>query len=191
LPKLEALQLSKAPSTNWKVLYATKDFENAPTKALREKIKKFITERNLTKLSVSLDVYTMTDNFVVIHGMTSEDLANGVASVLKEFKEYKVTEPAILISAENYTIVQIKKNLEEYLAGNLPANTIQPNWDGTIEKAPEPQQPKPEQPPVNNNQQGKSQDAPINSNGKEPSGEEQQYGPPPSPQQMGGAGKKG
>jgi hypothetical protein len=189
LPKLEALQLSKAPSKSWKVLYATKDFENAPTKALREKIKKFITDRDLKKLSVSLDIYTATDNFVVIHGMNSEDLANGVASVLKEFKEYKVQETPIVISAENYTIVQIKKNLDVYLAGNLPDTAPQPNWDGTFEKAPEPQQQKPQQ-PVNNQQQAQPQDMPNNPNGKEePSGG--QFGPPPSPQGGDKSGKKG
>jgi hypothetical protein len=191
LPKLEALKLSNAPSKNWKILYATKDFESAATKLLLEKINKLIKDKNLTKLSVSLDVYTMTDNFVVIHGTTSQDLADGVASVLKEFKEYKVPDTAILISAENYTIVQIKKNLDEYLAGNLPDNAPQPNWDGTLEKIIEPvQSSPPQQQPVNNNQQqGQPQNQPINPDGKDSQGSEPEYGPPPSPQ-MGG-GKKG
>lgn len=192
LPKLEALQLSKAASKNWKVLYATKDFENAPTKALREKIKKFIADRSLNKLSVSLDIYTMTDNFVVIHGVTSEDLANGVASVLKEFKEYKVPETPIIISAENYTIVQIKKNLEEYLAGGLPESAPQPNWDGTIEKLPEPVPPPQQQPPVDkNNPQGDpSQDIKgSDPKGSNPKGKEGEFGPPPAP--GGNTGKKG
>ncbi len=189
LPKLEALRLSRAPSKSWKVLYATKDFENASTKTLRDKIKKFIADKDLKKLSVSLDIYTTTDNFVVIHGMNSEDLANGVASVLKEFKEYKVPETPIVISAENYAIVQIKKNLDEYLAGNLPETAQQPNWDGSFEKTPEPQQ-QPQQ-PVNNSQQTQPQNIPNNQNDKdEPSGE-QQYGPPPSPQSMEKSGKKG
>jgi hypothetical protein len=190
LPKLEALQLSRAPSKSWKVLYATKDFENAPTKTLREKIKKFIADRSLNKLSVSLDIYTMTDNFVVIHGMNSEDLAKGVSSILKEFKEYKVPDNAIVISAENYTIVQIKKNIDEYLAGNLPELAPQPNWDGTIERVPVPQ---PKQ-----QQQAQQQIQPLNpenpqNNPKDMKNpEEGQYGPPPSPQ-MGGSksGKKG
>ena len=200
LPKLEALQLSKAPSKSWKILYETKDFEDKSTKALREKIKKFIADRSLNKLSVSLDGYTMTDNFVVIHGMTSEDLAKGVASILKEFKEYKVPNPAIVISAENYTIVQIKKNLGEYVAGDFPESAPQPNWDGTFERVPPPQ-PKPvQQQPVNNAQQQQQQDQlkgqpqpqqpdlkgsrSRSKDGAEPGGE---FGPPPAP--MGGKGK--
>lgn len=197
LPKLEALQLSNAPSKSWKILYATKDFESAPTKKLRETIKKFITDRNLTKLSVSLDIYTMNDNFVVIHGMASQDLAKGVADVLKEFKEYKVPEEAIVISAENYTIVQIKKNLPEYLAGGLPESAPQPNWDGTLEKLPEPQKPKPEPQQVNNNTQQNNQTPEMpkgmnENDSKSDDGKNQQFGPPPAPG-MGGSksGKKG
>ncbi len=194
VPKLEALQLTSAPSKNWKILYATKDFEDKSTKELREKIKKFIADRGLTKVSISLDIYTMTDNFVVIHGMNSQDLANGMAQILKEFKEYKVQQTPIVISAENYTIVQIKKNIDEYLAGNLPASAPQPNWDGTVEKAPEPQKQKQQDQPVNNNQQPQSSPVNPNGNGKDPAGDSQ-FGPPPTPQmpQMGGekSGKKG
>ena len=188
IPKLESLQLSNAPSKNWKVLYATTDFENKATKTLREKINKFITERNLTKLSVSLDIYTMTDNFVVIHGITSEDLAKGITSVLKEFKEYKVQETPIIISVENYTIVQIKKNIAEYLAGNLPDTAPQPNWDGTIEKVVAVQKP---QPPVEVNQQPQqNQEMQNEFNGKDKQPDGEKLGPPPSPG-MPSSGKKG
>ena len=182
LPKLEALQLSKASSKNWKVLYSTKDFEDAPTKTLQNKIQKFITDRNLTKLSISSDIYTMTDNFVVIHGLSSEDLANGVATVLKEFKEYKVQETPIIISSENYTVIQIKKNLSDYLSGNIPANSTQPIWDGTVEKAPGAEPTKPPVPVNNNQQTGQStQDLKNNSKGREEPSGGQEYGPPPSP----------
>lgn len=188
IPKLESLQLSNAPSKNWKVLYATTDFENKATKTLREKINKFITERNLTRLSVSLDIYTMTDNFVVIHGITSEDLAKGITSVLKEFKEYKVQETPIIISVENYTIVQIKKNIAEYLAGNLPDTAPQPNWDGTIEKVAAVQKP---QPPVEVNQQPQqNQEMQNEFNGKDKQPDGEKLGPPPSPG-MPSSGKKG
>ena len=186
LPKLEALKLSKAPSKNWKILYRTKDFEDVGTKVLREKIKKFIADRSLNKLSVSLDIYTMTDNFVVMHGINSEDLAIGITSILKDYKDYKVQETPIIISEENYTVVQIKKNLDEFLAGNLPETALQPNWDGTLEHASEPQQP---MPIAKNNQKAQpSMDNPnnINIKGKDQRGGEQnsggqEFGLPPSP----------
>ncbi|WP_293874387.1 gliding motility protein [Flavobacterium sp.] len=193
LPKLEALQLSKASSKNWKVLYSSKDLDEAVTKALRDKIQKFITDRNLTKLSISSDIYTMTDNFVVIHGMTSEDLAKGVATVLKEFKEYKVQETPIIISTENYTVVQIKKNLADYLSGNILADAPQPSWDGTLDKAPESQQPKPPVPTNNNQQTGQqpTQDLKNNAKGREEPSGGQEYGPPPSPGSIDKPEKKG
>lgn len=179
LPKLESLQLSKAPSKNWKVLYATKDFEDKPTKELREKIKKFIADRGLTKVSVSLDLYTMTDNFVVLHGISSQDLAISITSILKEFKEYKVQQTPIIISSENYTIVQIKKNIDEYLTGDLPDSAPQPNWDGTIERIPVPEPPVQQQPVQNNQQQ-------MQNDSGEPQGPGGNFGPPPSPQMNGG-----
>lgn len=138
LPKLEALQLSNSPSKNWKILFETKDFEDAKTKVLREKLKKFITERSLNNLTISLDIYTTVDNFVVIHGINTLDLAQGITAILKDYKDYKLLETPIIISAENYSIVQIKKNLNVFLAGNLPDSVEQPNWDGTLEKLPEP-----------------------------------------------------
>lgn len=196
LPKLEALQLSKASSKNWKILYNTKDFEDAKTKVLREKIKKFIADRSLNKLSISLDIYTMTDNFVVIHGINSEDLALSITAILKDYKDYKVQQTPIVISAENYTIVQIKKNLDQFLAGNLPESVSQPNWDGTVEHESTPTQPIPV---ANNNAKGQqsNQGTQDEFNGKNQKGEDQNPGGkdfdmPPSPQ-MGGekSDKKG
>ena len=137
LPKLEALELGAYPSIHWKILYSTTDFDSKETKALRDKITKFTKDRSLDKLIVSLDIYTMTDNFVVIHGINSEDVAKGIASILKEYKDYMIPNKAIVISAENYAIVQIKKNIEDYLAGKISDTPKEPNWDGTIEKAPE------------------------------------------------------
>jgi hypothetical protein len=80
----------------------------------------------------------MTDNFVVIHGMKSEEAAKGIASVLKEFKDYQVKDIPIIICSENYSIVQIKKNLDDYLTGKIAETPAAPNWDGTIERPAEP-----------------------------------------------------
>lgn len=186
LPKLQALQLSSLDSKNWKILYRTTDFEDKNTKILREKIAKFIKDRDLGKLSISLDIYTMTDNFVVIHGMNSKDLAEGITSILKDYKDYKVQEVPIIISTENYTILQIKKNLDEFLAGNLTANPTKPNWDGTIEK-PVVQ----EQKPVQKQEQQNSKDNQSVKPQKGIEEDEGQMGLPPSPQAQPKSGKKG
>jgi tetratricopeptide (TPR) repeat protein len=186
MPKLNALQLSSLDSKNWKILYRTKDFDDKNTKILREKIGKFIKDRSLDKLTVSLDLYTMTDNFVVIHGLNSNDLAVGITSILKDYKDYKIQDTPIIISTENYTIVQIKKNLDEYLAGNLTDNPTQPNWDGTFEK-PVVEQEKPK--PVQEQPQKEKEAQPIKPM-KGTDGNEGQIGMPPSPQSQ-KSGKKG
>jgi tetratricopeptide (TPR) repeat protein len=134
IPKLEALQLTKEESTNWKILYRAMDLEDKNSKFLHDKIKKFISERSLDKLTTSFDIYTMEDNFIVIHGMKSEEYAKGIASILKEFKEYKIQDLPIIISTENYVVVQIKKNLEDFLAGKFVDDAPKPNWDGRLER---------------------------------------------------------
>jgi len=142
IPKLEALQLTKEPSKNWKILYKAISLEDKNTKNLQDKIKKFITDRTLDKLTTSFDIYTMTDNFVVIHGMNSEDFANGIVAILKDYKDYKITDTPIVISSENYLVVQVKKNIDDYLTGKFVENAPKPNWDGTFERPVVPQ-PKP------------------------------------------------
>src|SRR5690606_20238054 len=39
------------------------------------------------------------------------------ASILRDHKDYKVQDTPIIISSWNYQIVQMRKNLDEYLAG--------------------------------------------------------------------------
>ncbi len=115
IPALERLQFSSSETTNWKILYKSKDLNDKATKALQDKITRFLKDRQLGKIKSSYDIYTETDNFVVLHGMKSEEYAKGIASILKEFKEYKVSDTPIIISAQNYEIVQMKKNLSDYL----------------------------------------------------------------------------
>ena len=71
-------------------------------------------------MTVSFDAYSMEENFVVIHNIDSEQLAKDIASILKDYKEYKIADNAIVISNENYKVVQIKKNLLDYLTAKKP-----------------------------------------------------------------------
>jgi hypothetical protein len=113
---MENRQFNEAEPKSWKILYRAPNPEAKNVKTLQEKLKKFISERTADQLSQSLDIYTMDMNFVVVHGIKTENGAQGIVSVLKEFKEYKIPDEAIIISSDNYGVVQIKKNLEEYLA---------------------------------------------------------------------------
>ncbi len=115
VPKLEALKFYQDKPLSWKILYKSDNPEDNNTKKLQEKIKKFIANRSLDKLTTSYDIYTMDKNFLVIHGMKTEEYAKGIASILKELKEYKIQDVAYVISNENYKIVQINKNFDLYL----------------------------------------------------------------------------
>ncbi len=116
IPFLEQMNFNKTDTKSWKILYKVGAREDKSTKAIEDKIKKFITDENIQKLSYSYDIYTDKENFITIHGMQSEEYANDVALLLKENKNFKIVEPTIVVSKENYKIIQIKKNLDTYLA---------------------------------------------------------------------------
>ncbi|MEC4003496.1 gliding motility protein [Flavobacterium sp. SUN052] len=130
IPYLESLTFNSEFPLSWNILYKADNLEDKNTKALLEKLTKFAKERTIEKLTISTDIYTIDKNFIVIHGIKLLDNAKGIAQVLKEFKDYKIAEPAIVISSENYKVVQIKKNIDEYISGdwlNKPIIPVQRN----------------------------------------------------------------
>ena len=117
IPKLEALVFNAAPPVSWKIIYPIPypNDKDVKVKVLKEKLQKYIKERNSASITLSEDVYTQNQNFLVIHGLGTKEGAQATISVLKEFKEYKIKEAVFVISNEDYKVVQIKKNLEQYL----------------------------------------------------------------------------
>ena len=124
MPQLEALSFQKETKGSWKILYELNFPEENSAKILIDKITKFAKERTIEKLNTSIDVFLIDKNFLVIHGIKNEENAKGIASILKEYKEYKITETAIVISSENYKVLQIKKNLAEFSSGNWVVNVL-------------------------------------------------------------------
>lgn len=135
LPYLESLSFNSEAVTSWKIIYPVTFPETDATKKLVAKLDKFVKERTIEKMTLSSDIYTMGENFIVIHGIKKFENAQGIAQVLKEFKDYKIKEPYFIISSENYKVVQIMKNFEAYVSGdwlNKPVVPIQRNLE--IEK---------------------------------------------------------
>lgn len=118
LPQLEALAFNTETPTNWKILFKADNLEDKETKKLLEKITNFAKDRTVEKLTISTDIYTLTENFFVIHGMKTVESAQQIAQVLRDFKDYKIAQKSIVISSENYKVLQAKKNLDEYMAVN-------------------------------------------------------------------------
>lgn len=116
IPVLERMELSTNNTINWKILYKISSLETIKRKELEEKIAKYIDVVKYQNTSFSYDSYSPQEGFITIHGNSSREQANGLVNYLKENKDYNITIPAIVISSENYKVVQIKKNLDAYLA---------------------------------------------------------------------------
>jgi tetratricopeptide (TPR) repeat protein len=116
IPFLEKMELSTTDSYNWKILYRVGSQEDKNTKAIVEKIKMLVAAESPQKLYYSYDIYTEKENFITIHGIKSELYAKDIVFVLKDNVKYKLVDPAIVVSGENYKVIQIKKNMDTYLA---------------------------------------------------------------------------
>ncbi len=66
-------------------------------------------------LKVSADVYSLDENFLLIHGLNTKLGAQGMAELLKNEQVIHKDWQHFEISKQNYAILQIYKNKEEYL----------------------------------------------------------------------------
>lgn len=115
IPTLEKMEFTTT-AKSWKILFKVGLRSETQTKEIEEKIKKFIEDEKIEKRSYSYDVYTDKENFLVIHNIKSEAYANDIINYMTVNKQYTIDQPAIILSSDNYKVVQIKKNLDSYLA---------------------------------------------------------------------------
>jgi tetratricopeptide (TPR) repeat protein len=116
IPLLEQMNFSTADSKNWKVIFRITDNDEKSAAAIEAKLALFFANENVEKLKYTCDAYTEKESFISIHGIHTESYAKFVVALLEENLKYKINQPGIVISNENYKIVQIKKNLEAYLS---------------------------------------------------------------------------
>lgn len=114
IPVLEALDFGATPKT-FNLVFVTIYPNETSHKNLIEKLNKYAKESGDVKIKVSNDIYNVEKNMIVLHGIINKMTAESVYSYLKEHKDYKLKDTAIIISNEDYKVVQVKKNLEEYL----------------------------------------------------------------------------
>lgn len=115
IPVLEKLNFKPTAANNWKILYPVAGREDEKTKTLETNLKAFFKAESLTKLYLSYDFYTDNQAFVTIHGSPSQSYAADILAFLSMNPKYNINQAAITIAAENYIVVQIKKNLDQYL----------------------------------------------------------------------------
>ncbi|GAB5473222.1 MAG: hypothetical protein Mars2KO_13210 [Maribacter sp.] len=117
LPKLEPKEFSSEVgsegSGNWKVVFPFKRSKNEEALKLKERLEESIKDLKYRNV-VSKDIYTLEDQFVIVHGFKSKDRALGYSELLQKNKDYRIKDPRFVILSSNYKIVQVHKNLETY-----------------------------------------------------------------------------
>ncbi|MBK0369600.1 gliding motility protein [Flavobacterium sp. SE-1-e] len=120
IPVLEKMEFTTVDEKNWKILYQIPAKDEKAVKEIETKFKKFLNDENYMKLTFSVDQYNGETAFCVIHAIKSQSYAYDLAKLLKEDKKYKIQQEPIVISSSNYSIVQIKKNIDAYTALKTP-----------------------------------------------------------------------
>lgn len=114
IPTLEKAAFG-TKATSFKIIFKVNPADPKAA-ALANKIKQFIKDGNNNNITLSDDIYTRQDNFLVIHGLINKLAAVDAVTILKDYKEYKVAETPVIISTEDYKVLQMKKNFDQYLA---------------------------------------------------------------------------
>lgn len=120
IPLLEKMSFSTVDSKNWKVIFRIDKNDDKTALAIETKLALFFANENVEKLKYTCDSYTEKESFISIQGIHSQSYAQFVAALFAENEKYKISQPGIVISNENYKIIQIKKNLEEFLSIKKP-----------------------------------------------------------------------
>ena len=115
IPFLEGLQFTSDDKFNWKILIPVKYNNTKQTESLSKLFSKYIKDSYNSDIQLSIDLYDLENDFIVLHGFKSKETAEAVIQYLRENKNYKLKEQAFVISGENYKVVQIKKHFQEWL----------------------------------------------------------------------------
>ena len=114
IPFLEKIDFIIPEIGKWDVLYSVGKKDTQETKFLIDKLLLFIKENDFRDLSLSFDTYSEKVNFVTIHGFNSIAFATNVTNKIAEQKPLGKAPNFLIISNDNYKVIQIKKNLEAY-----------------------------------------------------------------------------
>lgn len=120
IPILERMAFSTVESKNWKVIFRIPIEDYKQEQVIEQRIKNFVAKENLENLYYTCDNYTDTERIICWHGFTSQWYANDVSVIFNKTGSPSEIQKAIPISNENYSIVQMKKNLDSYLVPKTP-----------------------------------------------------------------------
>ena len=106
--------VDETASKNFKVIYSFTDASEEDIQEFATKLEEAIEVVRYFDLSSSIDKYNPSTTFVVVHGLTSLQGAQGFRDILKDYKK-TIDKDHFSISSDNYEVIQIHKNLEAYL----------------------------------------------------------------------------
>lgn len=107
IPLLESRNFTNNDSKNWKVVKFVNNKQDVGSQSISRIFIQFSTNNSSKGIKYSEDMYVDGNTFFVLHGFKTKEDAEKAAMGLGEGVR--------VISAENYVIVQIKKNWEEFI----------------------------------------------------------------------------
>lgn len=112
LPLLEKLNYDLTNVKKPKLVYVFNVTDKEGVKALNQKLIKFIGDRKDLKLTE--EFFTEKEMFVVLSGAETFDNANNYVAFMEKHKDYLVNKKPMIMSTHNYTVLQLKKNLNHF-----------------------------------------------------------------------------
>lgn len=110
IPALENKQFATADSNNWKIIVAVPKEKIADFAAIKSNMQRLAGVEAGTGLKFTEDYYTTTTKLYVLHGFKSKAEATRMIGRLGDDPAY------IPVMQEDYSVIQIKKNIQEYKA---------------------------------------------------------------------------
>jgi len=102
-------------SRSFKVVFQFNTNEKEALVDFRKILDEVIPKVTYYDMSTSVDVFNPETIFLVVHGLRSVQGAQAFSDILKEEDRDKINRPFFGISSNNYTTLQIHKNINEYL----------------------------------------------------------------------------
>ncbi len=118
IPKMKFRSFEdEATATNWKMVYAFNNSDVQSATVLKDELDAAFETLGYTNYATSLDVYNERQSFIVVHYLNSKSQAEGLTELLAINKEIKtpITKENTIIASENYKLIQLHKNLEDYI----------------------------------------------------------------------------
>ena len=121
LTNKEFLVANDSISSNYKVVFQFKNSDSEKISSFQKTLDEALKTIKYYNLTSSVDVYDPNTTFVIVHGLSNEQIAKTFDQLLvkKDQSKAKVKpilkEPYFVITSSNYQIVQIHKNLDAYL----------------------------------------------------------------------------